>query len=105
MCIRDSPWPGNIRELRNAVERAMVLSTADVLEPGDFPDRVAAGAGDGVTPQLGGNFSLEQVEEEHIRRVTARTATLQEAAHILGVDASTLWRRRKRKVQEQEKGD
>jgi NtrC-family two-component system response regulator AlgB len=97
------PWPGNIRELRNAVERAMVLSTAEALEPGDFPDRVAAGAGDGVTPQLGGNFSLEQVEEEHIRRVTARTATLQEAAHILGVDASTLWRRRKRKEQEQEK--
>ncbi|MFH1060363.1 MAG: sigma-54 dependent transcriptional regulator [Pseudomonadota bacterium] len=94
------PWPGNIRELRNALERAIVLSANQCLEPGDLPERVAACAGESAPPQLGGNFSLEQVEEEHIRRVTARTATLQEAAHILGVDASTLWRRRKRKEQE-----
>ncbi|MFZ5586846.1 MAG: sigma-54-dependent transcriptional regulator [Thermodesulfobacteriota bacterium] len=93
------PWPGNIRELRNALERAIVLSAGQQLEPGDLPERVAACAGESAPPQLGGNYSLEQIEEEHIRRVTARTSTLQEAAHILGVDASTLWRRRKRKGQ------
>ncbi len=88
-------WPGNIRELRNAVERAIVLSPGRALEPQDFPERIAM-SGESH-PHLGGNFTLEQIEDEHIRRVSSRTATLQEAAAILGVDASTLWRRRKRK--------
>ncbi|MBI5524005.1 MAG: sigma-54-dependent Fis family transcriptional regulator [Desulfarculus sp.] len=88
-------WPGNIRELRNALERAIVLASGPVLEPLDFPGRIAQGAE--AVPSLGGDFTLEQVEEEHIRRVSGRAATLQEAAAILGVDASTLWRRKKRK--------
>jgi NtrC-family two-component system response regulator AlgB len=89
------PWPGNIRELRNALERALVLAPGPDLEPQDFPERIAQSCE--AVPHLGGDFSLEQVEDEHIRRVSARTATLQEAAAILGVDASTLWRRKKRK--------
>ena len=88
-------WPGNIRELRNALERALVLAPGPNLEPQDFPERIAQ-SGESL-PHLGGDFTLEQVEEEHIRRVSQRTATLQEAAAILGVDASTLWRRKKRK--------
>ena len=89
------PWPGNIRELRNAVERAIVLAPGDTLEPGDFPDRMGAGGDSG--PHLGGDFSLEAIQDEHIRRVLARSPSLQEAATLLGVDASTLWRRRKKK--------
>ncbi len=87
-------WPGNIRELRNAVERAIVLSHGPVLYPQDFPERMIAA--DASRPRLGGNFSLAQIEQEHIQRVMGRTATLQEAAQILGVDTSTLWRRRKK---------
>jgi NtrC-family two-component system response regulator AlgB len=45
---------------------------------------------------LGGDYSLEAVEREHITRVIARTATLDDAAAILGIDASTLWRKRKK---------
>lgn len=46
-------------------------------------------------PVLGGDYSLEQIEREHILRIMARTSTLDEAAHILGIDPSTLWRKRK----------
>jgi NtrC-family two-component system response regulator AlgB len=47
-------------------------------------------------PRLGGDFTLDQIEREHIARVAARTATLDDAAKLLGIDASTLYRKRKK---------
>ena len=88
-------WPGNIRELRNTIERAVILWPAQVIEPEAFPARIAAGAVSPL-PYLGGEFSLDAIEKEHITRVLARTQTLEEAAAILGIDASTLWRKRKK---------
>ena len=88
------PWPGNVRELRNAIERAVILSPGQVLEPEGFPERMAGHVA-GV-PTLGGDFTVDEVEREHILRVLARTATQEEAARILGLDASTLWRKRKK---------
>ncbi len=88
------PWPGNVRELRNAIERAVILWPAQVIEPQAFPERIAAHAASGA--QLGGDFTLDTIEREHILRVLTRTATLEEAAQILGIDSSTLWRKRKR---------
>ena len=87
-------WPGNVRELRNAIERALILWPAPVLEPAAFPERIAAAPAAG--PRLGGDHTLEQIEREHIRRVVARAATLDDAARILGIDASTLYRKRKK---------
>ena len=46
--------------------------------------------------EVGGAVTLEQLEAEHIRRVLANTSTLEEAAAILGIDPSTLYRKRKR---------
>jgi len=92
------PWPGNIRELRNVLERAIILWPAQVIEPEAFPEQIShQGAG---APVLGGNYSLELIEKEHILRVLARTSTLEEAAYILGIDASTLWRKRKKYQEE-----
>ena len=88
-------WPGNVRELRNAIERAVILWPAQIIEPGAFPDRMTPAVAL-QAPRLGGDFSVEQVEREHILRVIARTATLDEAAAILGMDVSTLWRKRKK---------
>ncbi|WP_434385513.1 sigma-54-dependent transcriptional regulator [Melittangium boletus] len=88
------PWPGNVRELRNAVERALIVWPAAVLEPPAFPERIAAATGQQVV--LGGPHTLEEVEREHVLRVMAGAPTLDEAARVLGIDASTLWRKRKK---------
>ena len=92
--LRAYPWPGNVRELRNAIERALILWPARVIEPAAFPERIASQPSS--APQLGGECTLEAIEREHILRVIARTPTLEDAARILAIDASTLWRKRKK---------
>jgi two-component system, NtrC family, response regulator AlgB len=47
-------------------------------------------------PRLGGDHTLAEIETAHLTRVIARSASLDEAAHVLGIDASTLWRKRKK---------
>ena len=87
-------WPGNVRELKNEMERAIVLSHEAVLMPESFSERLRGGAA--AVPSVGGEFTLDQVDQEHILRVLARTPTREEAARILGIHPSTLWRRLKR---------
>ncbi|HKE13516.1 MAG TPA: sigma-54 dependent transcriptional regulator [Kofleriaceae bacterium] len=87
-------WPGNVRELRNAMERAVILWPADIVTPEALPDRIAARAG--TRARLGGDVTLEDIEREHLLQVVARAPTLDDAARILGIDASTLWRKRKK---------
>jgi NtrC-family two-component system response regulator AlgB len=94
--LRSYSWPGNIRELKNAVERAVILWPAQVIGPEAFPAHIAAHVRPAESPQIGGDYSLEDIEREHIRRVVGRSATLEDAAGILGIDASTLWRKRKK---------
>jgi two-component system, NtrC family, response regulator AlgB len=85
-------WPGNLRELSNAVERAAVLCAGTRIGPELFATASRAG-----TPQPSGELlPLEALEEMHVRRVLASTRTLEEAARVLGIDAATLWRKRKR---------
>lgn len=89
------PWPGNIRELRNAIERGVILSTGTEVGLADLPAQVGAP----LPPQnleLGGAVNLEQIEAEHIRRILATTPTMDQAAATLGIDPSTLYRKRKR---------
>jgi NtrC-family two-component system response regulator AlgB len=85
-------WPGNVRELRNTVERAVILGSGERIGKNDLPDNMAPAAG---TPAIGDRVPLTAIEELHIRRVLANTASLQEAANVLGIDQATLWRRRK----------
>jgi NtrC-family two-component system response regulator AlgB len=89
------PWPGNIRELRNTIERAVILWPAQIVEPEAFPTHIA-GRHPATAPQLGGHFTLDAIEREHIKRVLAETPTQEDAAAILGIDVSTLWRKRKK---------
>ncbi len=87
-------WPGNVRELRNAMERAIILFPGPTLPPAALPDRIAGATG--AAPRLGGEFTLDQIERDHIERVVASAATLEDAARVLGIDASTLYRKRKK---------
>jgi NtrC-family two-component system response regulator AlgB len=91
--LRRHPWPGNVRELRNVIERCAILCTTEWIGPELLPGAVAAPAAD---PGPGAAISLEKLEELHIRRVLAGTKHLDQAAEILGIDAATLWRRRKK---------
>lgn len=86
-------WPGNLRELRNVVERAAILSDRKQLDTEDLPlFRNPQREG---TPQVGDFVSLMELEQAHIREVMARTQTLGHAAQILGINQATLYRKRK----------
>jgi len=86
-------WPGNLRELRNVVERAAILCQTDRVGIECLPENLLPSDS---SARLGDRVSFEKIEEEHIRWVLATTKSLQEAADILGVDQVTLWRRRKK---------
>jgi NtrC-family two-component system response regulator AlgB len=93
--MRDYAWPGNLRELSNAMERAAILCqgsqvTLDLISP-KAPPAPAAGS-----VQAGGELTLDQLEEQHIRRVLALDKALEQSARILGIDVATLWRKRKK---------
>ena len=100
--IRAYAWPGNLRELRNAIERAVILTKRDQLGPEDFPaemrDHSSAvpSANGEILPQVGSLISLEKLEEAHLRKILERTPSLTEAAEILGIDQATLYRKRKK---------
>jgi NtrC-family two-component system response regulator AlgB len=93
-------WPGNLRELRNAMERAVIFAAGPQVGLGDLPNRVAwstAHAGGEPAPPVavGLPVSLEQLESEHIRLLLERCPSFEDAARILGIDPSTLYRKRK----------
>jgi NtrC-family two-component system response regulator AlgB len=98
--IQASPWPGNLRQLRNAVERAAILAPANVIEPADLGLAAAGPAGaNGEAASrlaLGDEVSLEEIEREHLARVVARAPSFEAAARTLGIDVTTLQRKRKR---------
>ena len=97
--MQSHAWPGNLRELRNAVERAVILAARDVLEPADVGLAPAGGPGAGFPSQsirVGSPVSLETLEREHIARVISQSSSLEAAARILEIDATTLQRKRKR---------
>ena len=91
-------WPGNLRELRNTIERAAILAEGPEIGLADLPERIARASrepGEAALVELGGPISLERLEAEHIRRVVASAPSLDGAARTLGIDPSTLYRKRK----------
>jgi transcriptional regulator with GAF, ATPase, and Fis domain len=83
------PWPGNVRELENALERAVVLAEGEEISVQDLPTGLASSV------QLPAqDWSLERVKQEHIAKVLSLVGgNRKKAAELLGVDATTLWRK------------
>ena len=99
--IRAYSWPGNLRELRNAIERAVIMVKGNKINLEDLPaelrGQIVAGAnGRDTSLEVGSLVSLEQLEEAHLRKVLERTSNLAEAAQVLGIDQATLYRKRKK---------
>lgn len=107
--LRRYDWPGNVRQLQNALFRAAVLCEGDALTPADFPqiaslgDRPSVGAGGGQALQNGGitlfrpdgNLrSLEDIEADVIRLAIGHyRGRMTEVARRLGIGRSTLYRK------------
>jgi DNA-binding NtrC family response regulator len=86
-------WPGNLRELANVLERAMILQQGDHLDTGalGLPLRLSA-----VAESSDELLSLREMERLHVERVMQRTAgNVTEAAQILGMARRTLYDRLK----------
>jgi NtrC-family two-component system response regulator AlgB len=99
--IRAYSWPGNLRELRNAIERAVIMVKGNQINAEDLPVELrhpaaASPEADNGCPQVGSLVSLERLEEAHLRKVLERTSNLAETAQILGIDQATLYRKRKK---------
>ena len=90
--MRQYAWPGNLRELRNVIERAVILCGGELIESDDLSETIQSVS----EMRLGGKLTVQEVETEHIRRVVESTRTLDEAATILGIDPATLYRKRKK---------
>jgi two-component system, NtrC family, response regulator AtoC len=111
--IVNYPWPGNIRELKNVVERAMILSPDGDIDAEYLPEeirdhvpetaRAAAAATSGMSPEwdlspTGHQFvTLRELEERYIHEVLAATGNNKaQAARILGIHTTSILRRLKR---------
>jgi NtrC-family two-component system response regulator AlgB len=99
--IRAYSWPGNLRELRNAIERAVIMAKGNKIGLEDLPAELrgqpaALAKGNGALLEVGSLVSMEKLEEAHLRKVLERTSNLADAAQVLGIDQATLYRKRKR---------
>ncbi|HSP13605.1 MAG TPA: sigma-54 dependent transcriptional regulator [Thermoanaerobaculia bacterium] len=93
--LMSAPWRGNVRELENVLERAILLSDNGSIDVGNLPAELA-----GSVPLNGSaddlRLAVRAYEREHIRQVLSSSGgNREEASRRLGIDASTLYRRMK----------
>ena len=84
-------WSGNVRELENTMERAVLLAKNGIIELNDLPEEIRSSHT--ISDDL---QTLEEIEKLHIKKVLQISSDLNQAAQILGIDPATLWRKRKR---------
>ncbi len=94
--LRQHPWPGNVRQLRNVAERAVVMADGEVLLPQHLPAEVLSAAP--AAPEAEGDemplCTLEEMERRLIRRALRETSNnLTVAAERLGIHRNTLRRK------------
>ncbi len=86
--LLDYGWPGNARELRNVIERAMVVTKGKMILEADLSLPQAPG----VSVSDGRGKSLSEMEKEHIRRILKENRwNIIRSAQVLGIDRVTLY--------------
>lgn len=93
--LGDYSWPGNVRELGNVIERASILCNVAEIDLQHLLLGVNSTEHATTVPGIGDSISLEALERAHVIAVVEASSTLDEAAKTLGIDASTLYRKRK----------
>ncbi len=89
--LKKQSWPGNVRELQHTIERAVILTDSQILQPGDFPTASGAHNTDDLAFD---SFDLEEVEKTVIRKVlTKHGGNISHAAEELGLTRTSLYRR------------
>lgn len=87
-------WEGNVRELENTLERAVVLATGKQIEATDLPSPDGVTADDFFGAAVSDFPTIEQLEARYVRRVLEKTGGRKDqAAQILGIDRRTLYRK------------
>jgi DNA-binding NtrC family response regulator len=96
--LKSHPWPGNVRQLRNVIERALIVCRGSVITTADLPPEFRSlGRGDSGWFQVKLGTSLEEVERELIvRTIEYAGGNKTRAAEILGVAPKTLYNRLER---------
>lgn len=93
-------YPGNVRELENAIQRAVTLTDSEIISPTDLPPTLSQShmLSGGASSEGGReHWSLEEVERDHIVRVLDRhDGNLVHTSAQLGISRTTLWRKMKR---------
>ncbi len=88
------PWPGNIRELQHALERAIILSNSHVLQPEDFNFNIVSTSKENESSVALDQYNLDEVEKLLIRKVLKKyNGNITQAAAELGLTRSSLYRR------------
>jgi len=88
-------WPGNVRELSNVIERAVVLARGDTIGPGEFPEKLKAKTEPLKASSL--KEAISDVERNMIlKALEANRRNKESAAHALGIDLVTLYRKMKK---------
>ncbi|MGQ9672677.1 MAG: sigma-54-dependent transcriptional regulator [Candidatus Aminicenantales bacterium] len=95
--LTEYDWPGNIRELENTIERAVVLSKTNGIDVEDLMYH-GISAATGEAGSIGGKYkTLEEMEKEYIKAVLqANYGNKSRTAAILGIDRKTLWAKLKK---------
>jgi DNA-binding NtrC family response regulator len=100
--LLDYSWPGNIRELRNTIERIVALSVDREIAEEDLPDAIRQRSSQtrpvaNASPLSGIDDlrTLKDLERAHIERILSVVDSQERAAEILGITTVTLWRKRK----------
>jgi two-component system response regulator PilR (NtrC family) len=93
--LRDFPWPGNVRQLENVIERAVALETTEAVLPERLPDPIRRPTRSGPLPAIGEGFNLDtyllSVEARLLSEALERArGDRGEAARLLGVSARSL---------------